>query len=29
MDRGGIARDSVRILEEGEAIAEAGLAIYG
>lgn len=29
MDRGGIARDSVRVLEEGEAIAEAGLAIYG
>lgn len=28
MDRGGIARDSVRVLEEGEAIAEAGLAIY-
>jgi predicted nucleotidyltransferase len=29
MERGGIARDSVRVVEEGEAIAEAGLAIYG
>lgn len=28
MGEGGIARDSVRILEEGEAIADVGLAIY-
>ncbi|KQV64091.1 nucleotidyltransferase domain-containing protein [Caulobacter sp. Root343] len=28
MAEGGIARDSVRILEEGEAIADIGLAIY-
>lgn len=28
MARGGVARDSVRILEEGEAIADIGLAIY-
>jgi hypothetical protein len=28
MARGGIARDSVRILEESEAIADIGLAIY-
>ena len=28
MAQGGIARDSVRVLEEGEAIADIGLAIY-
>jgi hypothetical protein len=28
MAQGGIARDSVRVVEENEAIAESGLAIY-
>lgn len=28
MEKGGIARDSVRVIEEGEAIADVGLAIY-
>jgi len=28
MAQGGIARDSVRVIEEGEAIAEGGLAVY-
>lgn len=28
MEQGGIARDSVRVVEESEAIAEIGLAIY-
>lgn len=28
MAQGGIARDSVRVLEEGEAIADIGLALY-
>lgn len=29
MERGGIARDSVRVVEEGEAISDIGLHLYG